>query len=833
MPVSREELLAEAYRRNRLPPAQRVAYEEAVRRGRVRDSYATGRIESRGMGQIGAAASTLNEAIPLADEAGAAMSVVADFLTGNDRNVGRAWGRARSRQDGQRDELRTINRPASDLATGVGYAVQALPAFATGGATVAPQAGGAAARATTRPVSRAVGNVLAPVGRSAAVGGAYAGANALAGRGDAGARLQSALAAVGPGMATGGAFPVAAAGGRAILGGASGVARAAGRTVTRSLNNATGGRMLNPQNEAQQMVVRAMRADRLTPTQMREALSEWQRVGGPSPAFMDIVNAGGRGQQTMALFRRSASVGAGRTEAVKYQNRVGADLQDNALDRTRALTPDDARTGPGIQTNAQGRIDAALAPPTTVQPGVGGAQVSSALNTQRDEALAGVNAAYDRARAANAQQALIPRAEVPRLSNNLEEGVMEFDPARVPSVYREVARFQNLTDVTAEDLFRSRSILTRLAGSSDNVEAAAARQARVTLDREIDRLESTMTGNPQAVQAWRAANTTRREFGTRFEGEDLTQRLVARDRHGAGTTNTLAPEDASNAVLGRNGVLPRQDLTRDLTRIRETLGADSPQWAALSNEATDRLAANGPDGLLGFAQANPELARVLIPPARLEQAVAGRQAIAGAEGELGALRVGGGGLRTPSSQFSQEFGALPDNADIARVGYRQSLTDAIEAPTAEATGVLNRISSSTRQGNNLTTAFGEQPARDYQQAVGNIVDQVSNARFINPNTGSQSGGRLFDNGLVDGGTLPYPSAYGLATAALRKLVSGATLSDAEREAIMRMATSTDHVRWDSVLGDLAAPTQRGGPGFLGYAAPILAREQSARIGQGQ
>ena len=672
-----------------MPPNVRAAYEESVRRGRIRDPYARGRVDARGVGQIGAAATTFTEAVPLADEAGAAMAVVGDFISGNDRNPGRAWGRARSYQDGQRDELRARNRPASDLATGAGYAVQAVPAFASGGATMAPQA----ASATARPVLRRAAQGAATVGRNAAVGGAYAAANAAAGRGDVETRIKNAAAATGPGMIAGAAVPVAltaaGAGSRAVGSAASGAVR----TVTRAANRVSGGRLLNAEREATQRLVAALRKDGLSPQQIRAAAAEWQRVGGPSPVFMDIVNAGGRGQNTMALIRASASTGPGRNVAVQHQNQVAGNIQDTAINRTRDLTPE-RRPANVVADELQ--------------------------DTQRRLATEQYREPY--------QQPVTMTPEAVRALRG-PDGQRAIDDAM------ENARVNQDYDLMAELLRLRTADLDQLP----TVSAGAIDQVRIAFN-----------------EGGRAATTgNRANFG---------RGMFARGR------------GLDTALDATEGLAPARATFRNLQGQREGIDVG----AGIRNADPDVYAA--------------DVAR------RVEMGPSGATLPDGSP-------VGLGGAQ-------QAVG----------VGARQDLTTAIGAPAEGSTGALNRIATGTNVTRNLETTYGAQPTADYQQSLGNLIEQVGNARYINPNTGSQTAGRLFDEQMV---TTPYPSPYGIVTNLLRRIQQGATLTEAEAEIITRIATGR--------LGeDLQAQIIQGLPRNAALAGPNtrpLALSVSASEGQ--
>jgi len=137
---------------------------------------------------------------------------------------------------------------------------------------------------------------------------------------------------------------------------------------------------------------------------------------------------------------------------------------------------------------------------------------------------------------------------------------------------------------------------------------------------------------------------------------------------------------------------------------------------------------------------------------------------------------------------------LPDGSQIglgtaqnaAGVGMRSAMVNAIGEPAAGSTGVLNRFANSPNMRSRLETAFGPEEAGSYQTSVGQLVDQVNNARFINPNSGSQTMGRLSDQELVE--AIPQTkTAWVLAL--IRKVKANATLTDAERELLVKLATT--------------------------------------------
>lgn len=258
----------------------------------------------------------------------------------------------------------------------------------------------------------------------------------------------------------------------------------------------------------------------------------------------------------------------------------------------RGIEPRIAARGSREADQLQVRNDLA---PLTDEPtsrASGRTGVSDTLNARRDTALGKVDAKYAAARAAEAEKAIVPMAEKPVIAAAVRDAVRDYDPITIDAVTRELDRLDNLSTVAARDLFDARSRLTTLR-MADQVTASAAGKAVRALDAEIDRVEPMMTGDASVVGLWRDANRSRREFGQQFEGGDLIENLTARDYRAGGQVRRVAAEDSLDAIFGRGPIGNRPNLTRDLTRLRDTLGAESPEWRSLRVEAGRRLIASG------------------------------------------------------------------------------------------------------------------------------------------------------------------------------------------------------------------------------------------------
>lgn len=346
------------------------------------------------------------------------------------------------------------------------------------------------------------------------------------------------------------------------------------------------------------------------------------RMTGASPTFADIGN-----QNTRAIVGFVAGRGNTGSEQV---NAFRAARERNLPGAVVTATREHVSPTP---VRAPERVE-------TVVPGTAGAAVSTTLNTSRDAALTNVNRAYDAAREAGAERLLVPRTEIPVLRDNLQRSVVGgWDEGTAPGVYREIDNLTNRQDVTVEDLMRSRTRLGNLAQSNDRVLASAARTARRALDGEISRLESVVSGpdatGPNAVAAWRRANRIRARYGRQYEGDDLLERLTAREPRGGDFGAQVVPtEAASNAALGSGQtVRVGNDTLRDFRRLRGRLGPNSAEWRAFQDEATDRLIGNNPnnygEAYRRFAARNPDVAALLVPADRRAELLAAQGEAAG------------------------------------------------------------------------------------------------------------------------------------------------------------------------------------------------------------
>lgn len=270
-------------------------------------------------------------------------------------------------------------------------------------------------------------------------------------------------------------------------------------------------------------------------------------------------------------------------ESVMLKGTKGAAAQQ-IMQGAAQTTDDQLRANiPAIQTQMSG---------APVEANEGGIAASNALSDLRAKAKAGVDANYDAARSVGNDAMLSSGADVRNgVLNSLSTN---YTLSNIPRVAAEVENIGSGGAPTAQDLFDTRTRLSKLSQSGDPVEAGAARSAVKALDSHIDDAlaNDLFLGDPSAVDAWKTAIASRRDFGKAFEGDDFIQRLTEPTQHGGGTTLKVAPEDAANFIFGANnlGFTTKKNFTRDMEGLKNALGPDSPEWGALRAEAFARIA---------------------------------------------------------------------------------------------------------------------------------------------------------------------------------------------------------------------------------------------------
>jgi len=187
------------------------------------------------------------------------------------------------------------------------------------------------------PLARIAAKGLA----STAVGGGMGAINGAASA-SPGQEVQGAVGGGATGAALGAAAPVATyLGGKAVQAGAR-----AATTVARAANAATGGQLLSPTRVAAQRLTEAMQADGIGADKQRQILNGFISKG-ITPSLVDLA---GPGSKTAALLRGAAlNSTEARPIVSSYADRVMGQVQRDAADAARKLTPGETRPAPVVQ----------------------------------------------------------------------------------------------------------------------------------------------------------------------------------------------------------------------------------------------------------------------------------------------------------------------------------------------------------------------------------------------------------------------------------------------------------------------------------------------------
>lgn len=252
--------------------------------------------------------------------------------------------------------------------------------------------------------------------------------------------------------------------------------------------------------------------------------------------------------------------------------------------------------------------------PTVTTQGQGAATAQAKMSAMEQAQHRAASAAYDKARAAD--QAWIPASETQRIAADML-GAVEKDHALavVPNAAKLHEEFAKLAadgnpQTIVDKMFTWRRQATN-ATPADEGERVAIKKMITSLDKNLDDLVTSdlLRGNAEAIPLWKKAISGWKEFRDKWDNPDLMGKLVERQTIAGKSELKVAPESAANLIFGtaNMGLTSRPEIARQLIRMRDTLGAKSPEWNALREEAWLRFVrqAEGPmeGGVLQFSGA--------------------------------------------------------------------------------------------------------------------------------------------------------------------------------------------------------------------------------------
>lgn len=290
-------------------------------------------------------------------------------------------------------------------------------------------------------------------------------------------------------------------------------------------------------------------------------------------------------------------------------------------------------------------------------------------------------------------------------------------------------------------------------------------QARVTLDGEAQRALTDM--GPQIGLA-------RQESSFRFPEQ---AQEIGQLQAGTAQEVSAAALDRVNRQIGTTA----RNLTRSIDNPNPGLAADYTARGAAIDEVLDNV-----PGLL---------------PAR--------SAYRGYANAQNATELGADGFKstTRPADYSHdldmleqiearsEMGAgipIPGARQSAGVGMRDQIVQRIGNARDGAVGPLNEFAGRSPANNNrqvMEATYGPEATENFQGGVGMLRDRMRFANTMDPTVGARTAGALQADDFANAPR----SVVGVALALIGKIRRGATLTDADREAIVRLSTQFGNV----------------------------------------
>ena len=525
-----------------------------------------------------------------------------------------------------------------------------------------------------------------------------------------------------------------------------------------------------------------------------------------------------------------------------------------------ATTPGETSLTPTRMQSQEEANIAAAAPPITVAPGEGGQAVHAKLNAGYDEAEGDMSAkfktvdeqplVYFQAIDPEDPAAIWQPASAERAADEGGKGYIntltdEFIPADQfgPRNAREAATNvrQELIDQgvdiknreasstkavikdigaakTSKDFFDIRRRLAWIIQhSTDGTKTAAAVAARKALDKQIDAIDSTGRfadefgyTDSAPVNATREANAARRRLATDYEGDDLIQQLTERGFRSAEKQTVVDPAYVSNLFLGPKGTVRQGPNTvRDGTVLRERLGADSPEWKAIQQEAAQRVMGDDPTKaatrLAAFEKNNPkEMVELFITDRDRASVGAAEEAVSGAANVKSALGAGSDFL----SMDPRDFGDAWNKATTPRTksAFRVALRDQIEQKLTTPEGAANTLALLDRNGPgyaNAVEVLGKDATDVLVQRASTLAARAQKNEALRPPT-VVSKERTNDPALAQGVSRAAAQQPLAMLAPIVRYMQGLNMSQREALQYAQELTSADPAKLDTMISAIAA-----------------------------
>lgn len=209
--------------------------------------------------------------------------------------------------------------------------------------------------------------------------------------------------------------------------------------------------------------------------------------------------------------------------------------------------------------------------------------VREELIRQQQAAKANVDQLYDNARATYAE---IDPAVLNNLNGRLAVALDSFDVEQMPIVSRRMDELRDLMSrdgtthtVTLNEIERIRQrINTNRAPRDDRAQNAALSRVRDSMDEWLDDVfhRDMIRGDPNALEAWRAATDANRSYRARFFDNRVLRQLIEQD---------TTVEQMRNWVFGSTRVGFAPEAAKTIEALKVAIGEDSTAFSGLRAEA--------------------------------------------------------------------------------------------------------------------------------------------------------------------------------------------------------------------------------------------------------
>ena len=307
-----------------------------------------------------------------------------------------------------------------------------------------------------------------------------------------------------------------------------------------------------------------------------EALSKVTRGAGEkvldatgSPALATTTQVGLESLASLPFLKIGAKTPAGRSREVAAATKAGESI---GVDVNAPLT--EVRSQ--VISSAENQTGGAVSRGENIQ------QVQNAVQRAAADAKVVVDDLYAAARNTNAG---IEVGQLKDFRTIVEESLTDFDTQDMPIVQRRLAEISSMSGNTADfsvnmneiAKFRQRINKNRPA-VTDASQGAALNIIKGQLDNFLDAQfnSSMVSGDPKSIARWRSANEAFKVYRDTFSANKVIKQLAGQDAN---------PTEIRSWIYGASSIGARKEASTTVNALKGILGEDSPQFAALRQDA--------------------------------------------------------------------------------------------------------------------------------------------------------------------------------------------------------------------------------------------------------